>query len=129
MLCVCVCAGFGGLLGGVCHVSQVWRCSVFLRGFVSLHVTMRAAGFPSYLLRFPCADNHLPKIFLPTRLPFLSKYIYVSLVSVGVLGVTNSAGRRRLTAIDSLTSCPILENYLGPWTSASYQPLDAEELD
>ena len=48
----CVCAGFGGLLGGVCHVSRVWRCSVFLQGFASLHVTMRALGFRSYLLRW-----------------------------------------------------------------------------
>ena len=50
-VCVCQCAGFGGLLGGVRHVSRVWRCSVFLRGFASFHVKMRAAAFCSYLPR------------------------------------------------------------------------------
>lgn len=42
-----------------------------------------------YFFLFSWTDNHLPKMFLPTRLPFLSKR-HGSLVSLGV-GVTNSA--------------------------------------
>lgn len=68
----------------------------------------------SIFSKFSWTENHLPKMFLRTRLPFLSKR-HGSLVSLGV-GVSNSADG------DSWTSCPAR-----PWTPwTPWTPLDAE---
>ena len=59
---VCV-PGLGGFLGEVCHVSRVWRCRVFLRGFASLHVMMQMSIVLHVFSRKLASANWSPSCF------------------------------------------------------------------